>query len=195
LHDLFFTFVAPGATIEDMFSFSWGGGLSTTVGGTGITLDADGAPESGTVTALFNSSISGASSPNTFSMYGFSVSVAAFAAAVQTASTADDLALMRAALSGDDLLAFSGTGTHPAWGFGGNGNDTLIGSNGNDLYDGGSGTDTAIMGMNGNIFRSGLGNDELYGLNGNDRLFGEGGNDKLFGNQGRDMLVGGSGAD
>ncbi len=178
IYDLLFTLTIPTITIEDTFSILWGGGFSTTLGGTGITLDVDGGPEGGTITALFNSSISGATGPNTFTAMDFSVTTAAFAAAVQTTSTADDQVLMRSMLAGDDVFAFNGTGTHRAWGFGGN-----------DIMLGGRGTDYLNGGANNDLLSGDRGSDFLYGGNGNDVLMGSNGSDLYHGGNGNDTAL------
>jgi Ca2+-binding RTX toxin-like protein len=65
-----------------------------------------------------------------------------------------------------------------AFGFGYNGNDTVMGlDNANDLIYGG------------------LGNDSLFGLANDDHLFGQGGADKLYAGLGVDHLFGGDGND
>ena len=113
-------------------------------------------------------------------------------AVAQTASLADDHALVRSALAGIDILK-GGKLNDYLEGF--NGNDTLIGNAGNDHLAGDAGSDTLNGGLGNDQLFGGLGNDKLLGGLGNDTLKGDAGNDTLNGDAGADTLVGGTGSD
>ncbi|VEJ56457.1 hypothetical protein [Pragia fontium] len=90
---------------------------------------------------------------------------------------------------GDDTMDVSG------WGFGGAGDDVIVGQNGVDYLIGGDGDDVLVGNGGNDILVGGLGNDKLYGGEGNDSLFGGAGNDILVGGAGADTLYGGMGFD
>jgi Ca2+-binding RTX toxin-like protein len=126
------------------------------------------------------------SNPNeweTFAVTDFSFSGKAITDAAKTPSTADEKAILKRILSGNDSFDLSPF-TDRAEGFGGN--DTMKGNAGNDRLSGGSGNDR---------LEGGSGADQLSGGTGADRLIGGGGNDRLTGGTGRDTLTGNSGAD
>lgn len=85
-------------------------------------------------------------------------------------------------------------------GFGGNGNDIMVGGSAVDVFDGGMGVDR-LYGRGGNdvlkgggdadLLDGGAGNDRLYGGRGDDVLVGGVGKDYLFGETGNDSLDGG----
>lgn len=104
-------------------------------------------------------------------------------AAIRTEDTADDLAIIEAALSGRDVIRL-GRGEDRMNGFGGN--DRMFGGGGDDILGGGRGKDR---------IEGGKGSDTLYGDGDADRLWGQGGRDRLVGGTGDDLLDGGRGAD
>jgi hypothetical protein len=96
---------------------------------------------------------------------------------------------------GDGNDVFYNNTAAPAYAYGENGNDALIGGSGNDVLSGGPGND-ALTGNGGNDFLDGgAGNDRLHGDMGNDTLSGGDGNDGLLGGYGYDILYGGNGND
>ena len=74
---------------------------------------------------------------------------------------------------GADVVTVLGQVTHPAWLFGGDGNDRLIGGNGP------------------NVVVGGAGNDSVRGRDGRDLLVGGTGRDTVRGSRGDDLLVAG----
>lgn len=150
--------------------------------------DSDGLA-GGIVNAIFESSSSG-----TVSWFadGFSLSARALDHAARTASGADDRAMIRAMLSGDDIVSLSREDDRFAAGAG---NDTVRAGSGHDIVYAGGGRDL-VIGAGGRDRLSGGGDaDILYGGNDNDFLSGNAGNDRLNGGRGRDGLIGGDGAD
>ena len=121
--------------------------------------------------------------------------------ATMTRSTADDQALLRQALSGNDRFELSsfddrvyghdGNDTM----FGNGGNDTLLGGNGNDRLFGGPGHDRLLGEAGNDHIEGGTGNDTLFGGSGNDTLLGGPGIDRLHLDDGDDVLRGGDGRD
>lgn len=111
---------------------------------------------------------------NVMSLSGISLSVKQLANAIVTPSPADDLALWKAALKGDDKLS------------GGKYSDILLGYDGNDKLYGNAGNDK----LNG-----GAGADKLVGGAGRDNLFGGAGADTFVFTKISDSTVAGSGRD
>ncbi len=131
----------------------------------------------------------------------FTLSAASFNAAMQSAGTADDRALLQGLLTGDDTLTLSAFGDN-VYGLGGNdridgkgGNDTVLGGAGNDTLIGGRGADNLQGGTQGDSITGGDGNDTMTGGDGNDALLGGANDDRLFGGNGNDTLTGGRGND
>lgn len=127
--------------------------------------------------------------------------------AAQSASTADDFALLAQILSGNDFLAMSDSddnmrgfdGADRMIGFGGDdtlsgdsGKDALYGSNGDDKLLGGLGRDSLYGGLDNDILRGGDHRDMLNGGSERDKLFGDDGDDNLFGGTENDILRGGA---
>lgn len=157
---------------------------SMVVGGENVVMDVQGIPSAGTVTG-FSGVIEDIGGTNYIALLGTSVSAVSFYKAAITASIADDLALLRAMLAGNDRLTMVGFDDYA---FGANGNDTLVGNGGNDTLLGDAGRDLLQGGNGGNSLAGGIGNDTLQGGFGADTLAGEGGSDVLNGGQGRDLL-------
>jgi Ca2+-binding RTX toxin-like protein len=157
---------------------------SLILGGENVTWDAQNIPTGGTVTGMVLRA-EDAGDSFYFGLLGTSVSAVNFYKAAITASTTDDLALLRTILSGHDRLV--GQGLEDYF-FGANGNDTMLGGGGSDTILGDGGQDL-LQGGNGNdSLQGGIGNDTLQGSFGADTLAGEGGSDVLNGGQGRDLL-------
>ncbi len=80
-------------------------------------------------------------------------------------------------------------------GFGGAGNDTVLGDDRGDHLYGGAGNDS-VQGYDGHdLLQGGAGHDALAGGTGNDTLHGDDGNDLLLAGLGTDTLAGGDGED
>ncbi len=80
-------------------------------------------------------------------------------------------------------------------GYGGSGDDIIVGNTANNLLIGGGGADT-LYGRNGNDeLQGGLDADVLYGDAGDDSLYGNAGDDTIRGGTGADYIEGGEGAD
>ncbi len=158
-----------------------------TFAGTDIVLDREGLGISGTLSGLFSVDPDGYSF-----LFGGSVSMLSFDAAALTQSTADDLALLRQWLSGDDTLTGSAFADNM---FGANGNDTIYGNEGNDTLIGNDGDDQISGGLGADTVAGGQGNDLLNGNEGQDSLVGSAGDDTLIGGAGNDTMHGGTGSD
>lgn len=138
----------------------YGDGGVDAFGGFGFTYSG-GVPTGGTVTS-YGYSYNG---ERVWIAEGISISATSIVNAANTSSTDDDLAVMVAALAGNDTIR------------GGNYADLLAGFGGNDL-----------------VYGNG-GNDALGGFSGTDTLDGGAGNDTLVGGAGADRLYGGTGTD
>jgi Ca2+-binding RTX toxin-like protein len=122
--------------------------------------------------------------------------------AVWSATTADDEAVLQAALAGDDLLradqffdntAFGGAGNDTI--YGGRGNDTFQGDTGHDEIEGYFGSDLIFGGRGNDIIRASADNDTVYGGSGDDRISATSGANRLWGGSGNDSVTGGTGTD
>ena len=146
---------------------------------------------------------------------GFSITYSDLMAVLETESTADDEAYIKARLAGNDVIDIGSLeptisdkdSIYNDWGttmFGFGGNDTITTYNGVDKLYGGIGNDILKAGNNSDYLYGDAGEDQLFGQNGNDKIFGGAGydllnggtgNDRLFGNAGNDKLFGGLGSD
>jgi Ca2+-binding RTX toxin-like protein len=174
-------------TAPDLFAF-WSGSSTfetatqrLAVAGD-FTLDANNNATSGTVSGFVLTN-NVAEFSEYFAILGFSYSAVAFQQVMTTASNTDDIAMLKAILSGADTISGSAFSDF-AWGW--SGNDKLFGNGGNDTLAGDNGNDQ---------LRGGTGNDQLRGGNGADTLLGDAGNDRLYDGLGTDRLSGGSGND
>lgn len=165
--------------------------------GDAFAVNSDDHPASGTVTGLI-----AASGTESAYIIGMSVAAADILAAYETGATVeDDLALLRAMLSGDDTAQLSAyadrlymhQGDDTV--FAGAGDDVISGMQGRDLIQGDAGHDLLMGGYGYDRLVGGLGNDSLYGDEGNDVLSGMQNRDFLFGGTGDDRLSGGFGQD
>ncbi|MEE2737404.1 MAG: calcium-binding protein [Planctomycetota bacterium] len=104
-----------------------------------------------------------------------------------------------AGVGGTDLIDFSSltsgdlseTGINSIHGYGGSGNDTLLGGEGNEYFNGGSGNDSLYGGAGNDTLDGGRHQDSLYGEQGDDLLLLIGGHDKLAqGGPGEDTISG-----
>ena len=152
------------------------------IGAEAAVLDANNNAVSGWVTGMFLSqTVDGATGHFTFA--GFRVEAVRFQQVAMTRHNIDDIALLKAGLSGADRI----TGSDFAdYAYGWTGNDKLFGNDGNDTLSGDAGKD---------MIRGGKGNDLLKGGKGNDAIFGDAGRDRLEDGLGTDVLTGGAGAD
>ncbi|SEN24048.1 Hemolysin-type calcium-binding repeat-containing protein [Gemmobacter aquatilis] len=114
---------------------------------------------------------------------GFSVNATKVDAALTSAGTADDRAVLAQMLSGHDNIVLSADA------------DRMTGFAGSDTLRGGR-DDDALLGGTGNDRLDGeAGDDWLRGEADNDQLRGGGGADTLDGGRGNDRLIGGAGDD
>jgi serralysin len=159
-----------GQVYEDLIRIVWMRGgqfMCSEIRGHGITFDAQGRVVSGTVERydvrdpIENSYVGAIAGQfiGALTITGIAIDAAAWFAAMASATDADDAALLRAALAGNDTVwgatnfvnRIDGGGGDDsiAGGFeddhlqGGAGDDTILGFHGNDLIDGGAGLDTA----------------------------------------------------
>jgi len=158
-----------------------GGGETHTVFGTDLTTGADGSLTGGTANVL--ATIPSANPNASTLLIGVSIAVADLTDAAATLSRDDDAALLRAALSGNDLAGLSGkSDTFRAYG----GIDLIFSNRGDDVVFLGDSLDCAV---------TGTGNDKAYGGDGDDLLVGNQGKDRLSGGADRDIIDGGKGND
>src|SRR5262245_42722119 len=108
---------------------------ASTFAGSGILLDANKNIIAGTASGYFEYVWNGSAWSPLWGIRDFSTSASALYWAFLTPDTADDYAIIRSLLSGNDVISSTGTG-----------NDKLVGFGGNDTIDGGSGIDTAFYG-------------------------------------------------
>ncbi len=152
-------------------------GVKLTVVGTGLKVNSDGEPISGTIKSITFSTRTG-DKLNEFT--GLNVKASELH---QSTANFGWEGLRMLVLKGDDTLTGSSK-SDMLYGYGGD--DTLKGGNGHDRLYGYDGSDKLY---------GDAGDDWLIGINGNDRLSGGSGNDMLNGGMGSDTLTGGSGAD
>ncbi len=124
--------------------------------GSGIKIDGDGAVISGVVNTIAEADVG--ANTMVWQLAGISISAVSLYQAALTQWNGDELALLSAALSGNDTLDLSNEG------------DVGFGYDGNDL-----------------IFGRG-GDDALYGGNGNDQIDGGDGDDDIDGGSGMDLV-------
>lgn len=203
----------PPATTFNSLAGMWDGPsdvrLATdlyTYAGLDLRVNGSGFPISGTVTAFFIATPSGAAS-----IIGASIDAARIDAACQNSATReDDFAILREVFASHDtarLSAFADvfyaqTGNDTVLAGEGNdviagmqGRDQLFGQAGDDQLFGGYGNDFMSGGAGLDVLRGEDGDDRLLGLSGVDRLTGDAGNDSLEGGAGQDTLIGGAGRD
>lgn len=175
-----------GITYQDAYEVVWdNGNASTAFAGSSIRHSSStGVITGGTVTGIFEAYYSDAWQLS-WSVQGISVSATALYRAAQTSSTADDDAILRSALSENDVIRLSSESDR-ARGY--DGADKLSGAGGNDLLHGEDGRDSVLGGTGSDFLRGGSGDDKLLGGAGNDRLEGDVGNDVLWGNGGADTF-------
>ena len=159
-------------------------GQTTFFQGSGITYDALGIPNGGTITHIQEQYLGTV----VYDITGFSIPATAF---VSWAYADDTLAAKLAMLSGADTV-YGGPGDDLLRSYGGS--DSLLGGFGDDTLDAGAGSDT-VSGGAGNdvILAAGGGSTYLRGDDGNDSILGGSGFDDINGNKGNDTIDGGSG--
>lgn len=162
--------------------------------GRDIAIDGEGRVTAGTLTGYVFWFQDTGETEWFYSIYieSFEISAAAFFEAQVSDSTADDQAVIRQMLAGNDsviLSAFSDSF------YGGKGNDTLLGESGADQLFGQAGNDSLVGSFGYDELNGGGGSDTLSGGAGNDILSGGARNDTLDGGIGLDTLDGGTGAD
>ncbi|WP_164854483.1 calcium-binding protein [Sinorhizobium meliloti] len=199
-----------GSTI---FAAHFSDGVVEEFRGSGFTYDSYGVPTGGTVRsyALYDNGTRVAYTD------GIRIAVTSIVYAAETYTITDDVAVIKRALAGDDVLKGGGiydylrgfAGNDTLYGNGGNdallgedGNDILVGGTGADKLYGGNGTDSASYSGAGSAVTANLANSSA---NTNDargdvytdieNLIGSGYSDRLYGNTGANSLVGGRGND
>jgi Ca2+-binding RTX toxin-like protein len=174
----------PNAIYSDTYAGQNQSGEGIIFGGSGFAVDGNssfsgqlGLNQSftgGTVTGVLGTVLQNGVTLVWGGIEGISVAATTLQTVARTASTADDLSLLRSILSGNDSFDLS-IKADLARGYGGK--DTMLGDGGADKLYGGSGADS------------------IAGGSGGDSLFGEAGNDTLTAGAGADILVGGGGRD
>ncbi|MBD9375682.1 hypothetical protein IB238_24055 [Rhizobium sp. ARZ01] len=147
-------------------------GSKITITGSGFTADKYGYLVGGTV---YSAQESYAGTVN-ISLTGLNLSVQSLVKVFNTASTADDLALVKSVLKGSDSLS---GGSYADIIFGYDGNDKLYGKTGNDKLKGGAGDDK---------IHGGSGHDYLFGNSGKDTFIFKSVKDSTVGSLGRDTI-------
>ena len=153
------------------------GDHANTLLGFGLKIDSKGHLTAGTILGIIvsdpvNSHVAGI-------LLNTSIDAVLYQRAANSIGTADDLAILRQGLMGNDLVGLSDKSDRF---HGYTGIDLVFGNGGNDWLYLGDGSDGAL---------GGTGVDRLFGQNGDDVLIGNQGNDKLAGGTGRDLLDGG----
>jgi Ca2+-binding RTX toxin-like protein len=180
----------PKTVYSDTFSGQTIAGQGVIFGGSGFAvngrtsfegrLDSDDRFTAGTVTGIIGTIKQGGQTLAWSSIEGISVSATKLQTVARSATTSDDLNLLKSLLAGNDSFDLSNV-ADLARGYGGN--DTIKGDGGADRLYGDNGNDSVA---------GGSGNDSLYGGRGNDTLEAGTGRDLLAGGVGRDTLVGGT---
>jgi Ca2+-binding RTX toxin-like protein len=122
-----------------------------------LTVSKNGEPNGGTANLI----IEAVGNAVAWSISGVFVAFKSLYQAAVSADRADDTALLRSALSGNDKFNLSGSNDVVS-GFAGN--DVMRGNSGSDLLLGGKGDDTLIGGLNGDLLR-GQGGSDKYQYN------------------------------
>jgi Ca2+-binding RTX toxin-like protein len=97
--------------------------------------------------------------------------------------------------AGDDVIRLDSLSSLRGIGYGGDGNDRLIGTANSDSLYGGNGNDQILGGVGDDVLSGDDGDDVLDGQAGMDRIDGGVGTDQLFGGEGDDVIFGGEGND
>lgn len=166
----------------------WGGIHVAVIAGDGFAYGASGELVAGTATVLVDLN----NNNMDFAVVGFSASAVAFAAASQTASNVDDIALFNQIFTGNDLITLSAFNDVFNSGAG---QDLIYDQGGNDKINAGSANDFVLSGKGIDRVDAGTGNDVVMGGAGNDRIDGGIGADMIWAGTGSDTVTGGAGAD
>ena len=166
--------------------------------GEGLVADPQGRLIAGTVQAIAQG---GTRFEPDWIIQQIALPAAEVADAVWSAAAGDDLAILRLALAGDDILrlgaessaAFGGRGADTLQS--GRGDDTLSGDQGNDVIESFFGNDLIYGGAGNDTIRASADNDTVFGGAGHDRLYATSGDNRMQGGRGDDSVVGGSGGD
>ncbi len=165
--------------IDHVVVDQWGGSNVLSYGGSDLSPNLNGLPIGGTMDYM---TISSSSQP-AFTAVGFAVGGTDFAAAAQSASNTDDIALVQSMFTGNDLVVLS------------SGADAVNTGAGRDFVEDLGGSDTITAGAGADLIVSGTGDDLVYGGLGKDVLFDGAGNDRLYGGRGSDLIWSGPGDD
>lgn len=146
-------------------------------------------PTAGTVELALFFDVSNPFAVEFFVMANLDISLVSLFSVAESIGSADDLALFKQTLSGDDQI-YGSAFDDVVLGY--QGDDLFNGYSGNDLFLGSSGRDTASGGKDDDRLFGGVGSDRLNGNSGNDVLKGGNGSDTLVGGQGTDLMFGGA---
>jgi Ca2+-binding RTX toxin-like protein len=166
--------------------------FSGVFGGSGLAVNAQNRITDGVVTGYLETIWNGSEWIPMWGVEDIAYSAVALANTAYTTSTADEQAVIREILSGNDTFWLSGFNDQ-AHGYAGD--DTIEAGYGFDTVYGGLGNDYIQGGFNGDRLYGEEGNDDLRGGNGLDLIVGGVGNDTIRGAKGTDTLTGGEGAD
>lgn len=166
--------------------------------GDGLAADPQGRLIAGTVEAIAQG---GTRFAPDWIVQQISLPAARVADAVWSATSADDRAVLKLALAGNDILrlgdpdnrAFGGAGQDTL--YAGRGHDTLYGDGGHDRIESFFGNDLIFGGNGDDTIRASADNDTVFGGAGNDVIGATSGANRLSGGDGDDAVTGGSGTD
>ncbi|MCD6078165.1 MAG: hypothetical protein K0R89_2103 [Ramlibacter sp.] len=146
-----------GVTYQDVLWFEEGLD-DIAFGGTGFTMNSDGAVTGGTVKGVLTHAWNGSAWVEDWRIEGLDVSAVSLYRAALTGGTTDDMSIVASAMSGADTFLLSRFADKMR-GFGGNdklsgnaGNDMLQGDGGNDILTGGAGADTLSGNSGADVF-------------------------------------------
>ena len=157
-------------TVQSIWRVTWGVNNEAQLEGNDIVYGAGSSVVGGTARVLFLQHDEAAN----YAFAGFSLDAADVWAATQTASNADDKALVVQILAGNDLVALSDF---------------------DDVFNSGAGRDLIVDGLGSDRINAGSGNDVVLAGRGNDRVDGSVGQDLVVGGAGSDQIAGGAGRD
>lgn len=136
--------------------------------GNALVINSNNNAVSGTVTGMSLKESYGGPA-KTFDFYGFRIGAVAFQNAAMTQGNADDISLLKTALSGADRITGAGFAD---FAYGWTGNDIMVGNGGNDSLSGDAGNDKLYGGSGLDVLKGGTGTDTLTGGAGADQLYG-----------------------
>jgi serralysin len=154
-------------TKSSVFAVHYSGGGMDEFRGTNFKYNSDGVPIGGTVKSYAAHDYNG----KLVVVDGLNIAATKIVDAADTFSTSDDFRLIKAALSGNDVLT---GGKYDDYAMGYDGNDKLSGKDGSDHLIGGNGKDTIIGGGGRDYLTGGAGADNFLFLKAADsNLYGD----------------------